>query len=275
MSATQPYLADPDVTLLLGDALECLRGLGEGSVNAVVTSPPYADARRDVECVSTDEFPAWLVERLHPLLRVLRPGGSMMLNLGRRFRHGEELDYADESVRLLRLDGWKRIDTLIWHKPNANGRGGPYLRDCHEYAYWLAPSVTAYRGLDDARRPYRDPDRYSRGYTAAAKGEPRKLHRRTLNPLGARPDSIFYCPISKEKGRKHPTPMALGIAEQLVKLTCPRGGVVLDPFMGEGTTGRAARKLERRFIGIDIEERWCAEAADRLSQQSIFAGAAS
>lgn len=68
--------------------------------------------------------------------------------------------------------------------------------------------------------------------------------------------------------------MPLQVAQDLVTLTCPPGGTVLDPFMGEGTTGRAARKLERSFIGVDIDERWCAEAADRLSQQSLFAGTA-
>jgi site-specific DNA-methyltransferase (adenine-specific) len=260
------YLQDPDVTLYHGDALETLKRLPDESVHCCVTSPPYSDARSDIACVPPEKFPEWLTVALHDAQRVLAPTGSLMVNLGRRFREGIELDYAAETLRLLRADAWLKIDELIWFKPNANGTGGPYLRNCHEYVWWLALSPNAYRGYDEARRPYRDLSRYERGYTQAVKGEPRDLHRRIPHPLGAKPESVIVCSVGKEKGRAHPTPMPLELAEDLVKLACPPGGTVLDPFMGEGTTGRAARKLGRQFIGIDIEERWCAEAASRLQQ---------
>lgn len=270
-----PYLADPDVTLYHGDALDVLRELPAASVDCVVTSPPYSDARGDVDCVGPALFPTWLWARLVEAKRVLTRRGSLMLNLGRRFKDGVELDYSHETLRLLTRTPlpWMKLDELIWFKPNANGTGGPYLRNCHEYVYWLAQSPDAYRGYDEARQPYRDLARYERGYTQAVKGEPRGYHRRTPHPLGAKPESVFVCSVGKEKGREHPTPMPLELAEHLVKLACPPGGVVLDPFMGEGTTGRAARRLGRRFVGVDIEERYCALAADRLAQQSLLAEA--
>lgn len=267
----RPYLADPDVTLYQGDALDVLRELPDASVDACVTSPPYADARTDVDCVVPELFAVWLGPYLDEVLRVLAPTGSLMLNLGRRFRGGQELDYVHETLHRARERGWLKVDELIWFKPNANGTGGPYLRNCHEYIFWLAPSADCYRGHDEARRPYRDLARYERGYTQAVKGAPREYHRRTPHPLGARLDSVLIASVGKDKGLKHPTPMAAAIAEDLVKLSCPVGGTLLDPFMGGGTTGLAARKLHRRFIGIDIDETWCAESAERLSQQSLFA----
>lgn len=269
------YLSDPDATLYCGDAAGVLEQLWrEGvRVDAIVTSPPYADARRDVDAVTTADFPDWLTTELRCARRVLTHRGNLMLNIGRRFKGGVESNYASESLHALCEDGWLKLDELIWFKPNANGTGGPYLRNCHEYVYWLAASSDAYRGLDDVRTPYRDLSRYERGYTQAVKGEPREYHRRIPHPLGARPESVFICSVGKEKARAHPTPMPMELAEHLVKLSCPRGGTVLDPFMGEGTTGRAARKHGRRFIGIDVNERWCIEAGRNLAQQT-FAGVA-
>jgi site-specific DNA-methyltransferase (adenine-specific) len=272
----RPFLDDGDLQLWHGDALTVLRGLPDGSVDCCVTSPPYSDARRDIEAVPPDEFPAWLAGSLRPLQRLLTTSGTLMLNLGRRFRDGEELSLAEDSLQALRADGWRRIDTLIWFKPNANGRGGPYLRDCHEVVYWLALSPRdAFRNLDEVRRPYRDLSRYERGYTQAVKGEPRALHRRQPHPLGARPDSVFVCSVGKEKGREHPTPMPLELAQELVALACPPGGTVVDPFFGEGTTGRAARILNRRCIGVEISLDYCALAARRTQQLSLTAGAVS
>lgn len=266
-----PYVQDADLTLYNGDALAVLRELPDESVDAIVTSPPYADARRDVEHVPLERFPAWLVDVLREGQRVLTLHGSLLLNLDRRFKNGIELDYAAETLRLLRADGWLKIDEIVWYKPNANGLGVPYLRNCHEYVWWLALSPDAYRGHDEARRPYRDLARYERGYTQAVKHEPRVLHRRSPHPLGARLDSVIVCSVGKEKGRPHPTPMPEELAMDLVKLACPPGGVVLDPFMGEGTTGSAARKLGRKVIGIEIEPRYCAMAARRLQQLSLLA----
>jgi DNA modification methylase len=267
-----PYVADSDFRLFQGDAAEVLGELADGSVDCCVTSPPYADARRDVAAVSPEAFPTWLAATLAELPRVLRAEGSLLLNLGRRFRAGEELPYIELTLEVLRSEGWRRIDTVLWYKPNANGRGGPYMRDCHEFAFWLArdPEL-AYRGLDEARRPYRDPGRYDRTFTTSAKGEPRIGHRRTPHPLGARPDSVFVASVGHEKGRRHPTPMAEALALHLVKLGSPPGGVVLDPFAGEGTTCWAARKTGRSSIGIEIDPGYCEMAAERTQQLSLGA----
>lgn len=268
-----PFLVDPDVTIWHGDALEVLRTLGDGSVDAVVTSPPYSDARDDVAAEPLDSFAEWFVPILAELLRVVSPAGSMLLNLGRRFRDGEEHPYAEDTVAAARRLGWKRIDTLVWKKTNPPGLASPYLTSCHEYAFWLAPNTAAYRGYDEVRQPYSPESlaRFKRGPRAPVKNDPWKRKGAPPHPLGAKPWSVFECPVGEEKGNAHPTPMAFRLAKHLVALCTPVGGIVLDPFGGSGTTARAARILGRQAILIERNETYCTLAAQRLSQLSLLA----
>jgi site-specific DNA-methyltransferase (adenine-specific) len=263
-----------DFEVRVGDARELLAELEDESVDAVVTSPPYADARGDVENVRPRQFPDWLAPVLIELLRILKPEGSFMLNLGRRFAGGLESDYTERTLARAQAIGWLRIDTIIWHKLNANARGGPYLHDKHEVVYWLARRVEAYRGTDDVRRPYAPETlaRYGRRWKnhRNVKGETSDevvQEGRTPHPLGAKPPSVFECNIGSEKGNPHPTPMAPELAEYLVALACPKDGLVLDPFAGSGNVLRAARKLERRGLGIEISPTWATLAERRIEEQ--------
>lgn len=175
---SDPYLSDPDVTIYCGDALEVLRGLPDESVDAVVTSPPYLDAR--------PEYPSPTLPQFEVIFR----------ELGRV--------------------GW------------TNHRGVKQPRDSR------------------ARKTRAEP-----------------------NPLGARPRSYVAFHVGGDKGNEHPAPMARRLAEHLVKLGCPPGGTVCDPFAGSGTTGLVARKLGRRAVLIDLSSDYCAMSARRLQQQAI------
>lgn len=266
------YLKDPDVELHLGDALAVLCELPDESVDAIVTSPPYADARLDYDHKSAHEYGDWSAEWLREAFRVVGPAGGLMLNLGRLHRDGEELDYWIDVLARARRIGWKWLDTIVWHKLNGKGHHH-YLMDRHEYVLWLGRSVDSYRGYDEARQPYAESSvgRYSRRFTAAFKLVPQERDGKTLHPDGALPGSVFACAVGSYRGLDHPAPMPEDLAAHLVRLACPSGGTVLDPFGGSGTTAVAARRLNRRSILIDSHEPYCAMAARRLAQQSLFA----
>lgn len=271
---------DHDFRLYCGDLLDVLALQPDLKVDAIVTSPPYLDVRDDVASFGHTRYLGWADRWLDVLSWVIEPTGSMMLNLGRVHRDGEELLWHYEVLQLARRYGWRLVDTIVWHKVNGGGgRALPYLLDRHEYVFWLAqdpPNV--YKGFDEARVPYSEATvgRYTRKWKSgggAVKGKvSAEQDGRTLHPDGAKAGSVFVSSVGAEKGIDHPTPMAPELAEHLVKLSCPVGGIVLDPFAGSGTTALAARKLGRRSIGVDVDPTHCEEAAARLSQQTLEGG---
>lgn len=292
-----------------GDALGVMRGMEAGSIDAIVTSPPYAD-QRDYEKAAAgvegrngthpkhthprtrtasrrgrDEAPWLFVEEFEPvlaeMLRVCSPSGSLALNLGVIMRNGEEHAYADELLRRARAMGWKLLHRLVWHKPNAIPLSHPsYLHLKHEWVFWLAPETSAYRGYDeDTRTPHSETSlkRVQGSYKGRADLHSRKdqrYHKRgasnPLHPDGAKPSTflrfdytdddlnwqarLFDACVTVAVGGQsidHPAIMALDLALHLVSLTCPEGGTVLDPYCGSGTTGVAATRRGRGFIGVE------------------------
>lgn len=270
------FLSDPDVTLHCGDALAVLPDLDPESVDCVITSPPYADARGDYRGVALGDYRAWSASWLHLALTATRPTGSLLLNLGRIFRNGEEQDYQHEVIAAARTVGWRRLDTLVWSKPNANPIRGQIVTDSHEYVYVFGREE-ARLYPDTIRTEYAESTRSRFGrrwsnHIGVKNGNRPRIHTRAEpNPLGARPRSVIEVYVGREKGNPHPAPMPLELALDLVRLACPHGGTVLDPFAGSGTTARAARTLGRSSVLIEEREDYCALIADRLSQQSLLA----
>lgn len=271
----KPHVDDGDFVLYLDDALKILPQLFPGSVDAIVTSPPYAGQRGAVEPASYVE---WLRPYLAELRRVLTPTGGFLLNLGRTYRDGQESSYIEETLFAAREIGWKRVDTLIWRKLNAHPFVAPcYLINEHEIVYWLARETTAYRGYTEETRRPPSPNTVARRERAGLRGPKNRerngyqpAQRTPINPDGVRPGSVFECYIGREKGIHHGEVMALELAEHLVALACPPGGLVLDPFAGSGSTALAARKLGRRSISIEIDPTHAAECARRLAQQTLL-----
>jgi DNA modification methylase len=258
-------------TVHVGDGLELIAGIRPFSVNAIVTSPPYADLRGYGGSTPGD-YADWLTPFLGRWLDVLAPQGSLMLNLGRVFRDGEETPYHELTMLRARELGWRRIDTLIWNKRSAPPRGGNYLHDVHEYVYWLARDVDAFRGYAEVGER-RDPEtiaRYGRANVRGAKDEDYDTPtRRRVTPAQLEdgviaPKSVFECGAGSVSGLEHPAPMEYRLARRLVQLSCRPGGLVLDPFLGSGTTAVAALELGRRCIGFELDATYAAEAVDRI-----------
>lgn len=267
-----PHLADRDFTLYVGDAREVLAELPDGSVDCVVTSPPYLDARPEYPSPTHLE---WRIIFAH-LRRVVT--GPALFNVGRIWRdHREQLWWVD-LLRIAEAEGWAHIDTRVWIKPNANPIRGEVFADRHEYVLILGDPGTL--NVDAIRTPYA-PDsvaRLSRGWKnhTGVKGDSARRHqhgarRNEPHPLGGRPPSYFIGHVGGEKGNPHPAPMPLGVAEELVLLASWPHQVVLDPFLGSGTTATAARRLGRRCVGIELLPEYAALIASRTHQLPLLA----
>lgn len=259
-----PLVNDVDFTLYQGDAYEVLCDLPSQSINAIVTSPPYLDARPEYGSPSLDEFLLIFTE----LRRVV--SGPMLLNVGRLWRNRSESLWWVDLLASASSAGWELRDTLIQVKKNANPLRGQVLADSHEMIFLLGDGFNT----DGIRTPYtveaiaRMGRKWKNG--SVVKGQHKEQQGRKLNPLGARPRSFITMNIGKEKGNPHPAPMALDLANHLVKLATNAGGTILDPFGGSGSTAVAARAHGRKSILIELSPEYAALAVKRMAQQSLL-----
>lgn len=250
--------------ILSGDCIEMMRTLPEQSVNSVVTSPPYAMQRAKLYGgVPEDEYPEWTVAWMREVKRIIKPKGSVLINIRENVRNGEISDYVHRTRLALRADGWVECDELIWIKPDAPPLGHPGRpRRSWERILWFSL----------AKQPFCDPK---------ANGTPSKFvgvrHSKNSKAMGlihgvsnyregiARCRDYVEIGVStNSKDVEHPAMYPLGLAEWMIKLVTPPGGTVLDPFCGSGSTLVAAVKEGFDGIGIDNNPAYVELAAARV-----------
>lgn len=261
-----PFFEDWDVALYVGDALDVLSGMSDGRCDAVVTSPPYLNARPEYPSPSPSQFSSIFRE----LARVCN--GSMLVNVGRLWRERQELLWWVELIERAVAEGWPHRDTIIWVKQNSNPFQGELLTNAHEYIFCFGDGfdTDAVRTEYDEVSIARMKRKYVKGAGVKADvsvHDPNEMELRELNEKGARGKSVFICPTGKEKGNTHPAPMPLELAEYMVRLS--GGNRILDPFAGSGTTLLAARQLGREAVGIELSPEYAEMCASRLSQQTL------
>jgi site-specific DNA-methyltransferase (cytosine-N4-specific) len=264
--------------LLCGDALETLKTLPTESVQCVVTSPPYYDTRDyQVEGQYGLEphprmYLAKMVEVFAQVRRVLKSDGTCWVNIadtyssGKRGRAdsgpdghfgGPRLDPVPRKTvdgwkprelmmipaRLamgLQEDGWYLRSDIIWHKTNGMPEGAQYSRPIrsHEHVFLLSKSQ------DYFYFPVKEPCETQSGY----------------RPIR----DVWPIPTGSFKGA-HFAVFPFALPERCILAGSRPGDVVLDPFMGSGTTGAAALRHMRGFIGIDLKPEYVAMAEKRLA----------
>ena len=323
----------PRNTILVGDAWHRLAELPPDSVDCVITSPPYFALRNyghpaqiGLEA-SVSEWVDHLLAVIEELGRVLKPAGTLWLNLGdsyaRHPRHGgpaKSLVLGPEKLLLgLHERGWIVRNKLVWAKPNPTPSSVRDRLTCSwEPIYLLTHSAQYFFDLDAIRLPHssqRAPGRQRpvrRGRAAWAgplAGDQSGLDRLHLaglpgHPLGKNPGDVWTIPTSTVRSGHHAAfpealverPVLAGCPERVCQAcgqaweraavvrqvgrlavlgqprpVCPcqapsQPGLVLDPFMGSGTTAAVAQRLGRDWLGIELNPEFVAVAEGRLRQ---------
>ncbi len=262
-----------------GDALDYLPQLPSGSVDLFFTSPPYADARA-YSRIHPDNYVEWFLPFAEAMFEATADTGSLIVNIKNRVANRGELrgqrhPYVYQLVLAMQAMGWRWIETYIWAKPNAvPGRFGPRTKDSFEYVYHFARGERPYFDLDGVRVPYkadaaeiarRKQDKLGRRSTEAGFGRDRT---KTYLLGGADPGNVVSVPqtYNQYKGVAHTAAMPEGLAEFFVKVASPKGGVVIDPFAGSGTTVVVARRYGRSAGGFEIHEEFVTEAHRRIAE---------
>ena len=253
-------------TLWLADAFELLESLDEGSVDLVVTDPPYAVAKESWdEFESLDAYVDWCDRWLAEVERVLTPRGSAYVC-------GFSEILADVKARSARrFPGGCRW--LIWAYRNKANLGKDWGRS-HESILHLRKARATRIDVDAVRVPYNDhTKRYPERVQAVSSqyGNGKRRDRWQPHPLGAKPRDVLDIPVlcngTAEK-TLHPTQKPEELVRRLVAASSAEGQLVVDPFVGSGTTAVIAERLGRRWIAGDSDGRYLGVARQRLAAEA-------
>lgn len=276
----RPYFTDDSTALYHGDAATVLATLPDGSADCIVTSPPYLGLR-DYGVAgqigaesSPSEYVAALVAVFHEARRVLADDGTLWLNLGDSYDSAKNLLGIPWRVAFaLQDDGWILRNDIIWHKSNAMPESvTDRLSNRHEHLFMLSKSQRYWFDLDPIREPHEStPDRAGgtalRGQKAIRPSGPNSG---AYSEGGRNPGDVWTI-ATQPFGEAHFATMPPALAERCVRAGCKPGGTVLDPFSGSGTTGLAAARHGRRYIGIDLNADYLALSLHtRLAQPSLI-----
>jgi site-specific DNA-methyltransferase (adenine-specific) len=273
--------------ILCGDAAQQLRRLPPGSIDAIVTSPPYY-RQRDYASplqVGHEPTPAAYVQRLVAIFdqcrRVLADTGSLWLVLGDKYAAGTQLGIPWRVALALVDAGWLLRSDIIWHKPNAMPSAVKTRPTTdHDYVFFLTRTKHYFYNADAVREPHvtftpQSRMRGGRRHFFQRHGTPEQGKNRGVNnlhagrwdqafhPRGRNKRTVWSIPLSKFRGA-HFAVFPEALVEICLRAGCAPGGVVLDPFLGSGTTAVVARRLGHDFVGIDCVPAYCQMAATRL-----------
>ena len=265
-------------SVLVGDCREVLPTLGAGSVQCVVTSPPYYGLRDyghpdqiGLE-PSVDAYVAEMVAVFRQVRRVLADDGTMFLNIGDSYGSGKQLLGVPWRVAFaLQADGWVLRSDCIWHKPNPLPES---VRDrptkAHEYVFLLAKRARYFYDSGAVAEPLvstRPSGNKSRLVSGRMGGDHgwnlRPSDERSLPEGGRNKRTVWTIPPQPCK-EAHFAVMPPALVEPCILAGSRPGDTVLDPFLGAGTVGLVASRLGREWVGIEINPEYAAMAERRV-----------
>jgi DNA modification methylase len=263
------------------DSLELMKALPDGSVNAVITSPPYAlHFKKEYGNVDKNGYVQWMLPFVREIKRILSDKGSFVLNIGGSYDAGtptRSLYHFKLLIAIVEEAGFFLAQECFWHNPAKLPSPTEWvnvrrfrIKDSVEYVWWFSPTAWPYADNRQVLVPY-SPDMRRlmvKGFKAKKRPSGHNITQKFQNNRGgAIPQNILvrgnnesnsaYISACTELGIKvHPARFPSAIPEFFSRLVTKPGDLVLDPFAGSNTTGRVAENLDRRWIAIDIEENY-------------------
>jgi len=264
----------PTDSIICGDCEQVLKDFPDDSVDLIITSPPYADARKKAYGgIHPDGYVDWFLPKTEQFLRILRPTGTFILNIKEKVVGGERHTYVLQLILKMRQQGWLWTEEFVWHKKNCYpGKWPNRLRDAWERCLQfnkqkkfnmyqdkvMVPmgdwAKARLRNLSDADKR-RDESKVQSGFG--------KNISNWLTRDKAYPTNVLHL-ATECSNRNHSATFPLSLPEWFIKLFTEEGDVVLDPFVGSGTSAIVAKKSNRKYIGIDVSFEYCLAAEREL-----------
>ncbi|MBD3183326.1 site-specific DNA-methyltransferase [Candidatus Poribacteria bacterium] len=232
---------------------ENMDDLPDYSVHLMVTSPPYNVGKDYDDDLSLKEYFSLLRNVFQETYRVLVPGGRVAINIANVGRK-PYISLNSEIIRLMQDIGFMMRGEIIWDKGASAGgscawgswksASNPVLRDVHEYIMVFSKDVFKRKKLSDRNDTI------------------------TRDEFLELTKSVWQFPTESAKKVSHPAPFPVELPRRIIQLYTFEGDVVLDPFMGVGTTAVAALVSNRKYIGYDISEEYCQLAEERIKSET-------
>lgn len=262
-----PYFHAPNCLIYNIDCLEAMQNLPDELVDLTVTSPPYNIGKEYEKKLLLEDYLTWCEQWIAEIYRITRPDGAFWLNLG-------YLSMSDRAKAIpIPYLLWDKIpfyliQEIIWHY-GAGVAGRKSFSPRNEKFLWYVKNRDRYTfNLDEVRDPnVKYPNQKKNG----------KIK---VNPLGKNPSDVWSFPkvtSGKQRSSKertpHPAQFPIAVIERIIKAASNPHDIVLDPFLGSGTTAVVALDLQRPAIGFEIRKDYCEIAANRidnfLSKQAL------
>jgi len=263
--------------IILGDCNKKLKGIGDNSIDLIFTSPPYADQRKNTYGgIHPDKYVDWFSPISKELYRVVKPSGTFVLNIKERVVAGERHTYVIDLILEMRKQGWIWTEEYIWHKKNCYpGKWSNRFRDSWERLIQFNKSKKFNMYQESVMVPVGDwaknrlknlsqTDKL-RDESKAGSGFGKNVSH-WLDREYAYPTNVIY--MATECGNKnHSAVFPEALPEWFIKLFTKEGDWVLDPFVGSGTTSKAAQRLKRNSIGIELQQGYYDLALKRVESK--------
>ncbi|MBI5879059.1 MAG: site-specific DNA-methyltransferase [Chloroflexi bacterium] len=262
-----------------GDCEEVLQKLPDNCIDLIFTSPPYADQRNHTYGgIHPDHYVEWFLPKAAQFRRVLKPTGTFILNIKERVVGGERHTYVLELIMKMRYQGWLWTEEFMWHKKNSYpGKWPNRFRDNWERLIQFNKDKRFNMYQDAVRIPVgnwaksrlanlSDIDK-TRDESKVGSG----FGKNVSNWVGrdmVYPNNVLH--MATECGnRNHSAAFPTELPAWFIKLFTLPGDLVLDPFVGSGTTALAAVELGRYYVGIDINREFVEESRRRVANAQI------
>ncbi|MGI4791737.1 MAG: DNA-methyltransferase [Janthinobacterium lividum] len=233
--------------LICGDAVAVMKTLPSGTVDLIIADPPYnlgKDYGNNTDRKARHEYEEFTTQWLEEAVRLLKPNGSIYVFMGVRFISSLFLMMEDRCQLI--FNGW-----ITWHYTQGMGRKLGFSPR-HEDILYFTKSTKFIFNVDDVRIP-------------------QKYFRKRNNMSGANPGDVWqfshvhYCSTERQE---HPTQKPEALLERIILASSNEKNVILDPFVGSGTTCRVAKLLNRKWIGIEINPEYISMSTKRIEDSS-------